>query len=423
MYFAKNHVGSLLFPAARLMHARMKTHMFVRRWFGIWGMARSFIIGMTMGLVTDPVANCSVILSIIVLDFLLNAVGHPHVDNITYVKQFIMIGSRLCTVTVTFLFFQGIISDVQMEALFTFFTLVGFFPSLIETIYTTVRNVMSLFSAATAAVVNPEELKEQKESFVGALCLSVVTIFKDTLPAKLQELLPKKVLPAWCCQCLKEASRGRAAGEAEVTSASKEILLKDEQHALKSAAAIPAQKKIPRGSDDNTQPRNFPTVSSSLVLLCSGNLPASSSRDSSQTHEPLSLPKPSSPAHDAGTLPTKSPPRMPSPPKMKPPGSNLPNLYPMQLSTTPLQIQPIQHKLPTFLLSPSTTWQSGSPPPSKNWQSGSPLPSTTWQSGSPPPVPPHALPLPEPQALMASSPVRVASPGSPIMLTTGSPPQ
>jgi hypothetical protein len=366
----------------------MNTHLFIRRWFGVWGMARSFIIGMTMGLVTDPVANCSVMLSIIALDFLLNAVGHPHVDNITYFKQFIMIRSRVCTVTVTFLFFRGIISDVQMEAFFTFFSLAGFFPSLIETIFTTVRNVMSLYSAVMVDAVNAEELKEQKESFLGTLCLSVVTIFKDTLPAKLQALLPKKVLPAWCCQCVK---RWWAAREAQVTSASEGILLDDKQHTARLSQTIPEQKKIPGGSNNNTQARNFQSVSSSLMLLCSGNLAASSSRDTSQSHEPPSPSKLLSPAHRAGKLPTTSP------PEMKPPGSIPANPYGMQLSTVPLQIQPIRHTLPTFLLSPSR------------------------QHGSPPPTPQYVLPLPEQQQVMASSPVHVASPGSPQQVMAASP--
>ena len=50
------------------------------RWFGIWKKVQSFAIGMSMGIVLQPVPNCAVIFAITCTDFLLVLFAQPYTE-------------------------------------------------------------------------------------------------------------------------------------------------------------------------------------------------------------------------------------------------------------------------------------------------------------------------------------------------------
>jgi hypothetical protein len=159
-----------------------------------------------MGTVKQPLANCAVTLCITGTDFLLNAIALPHVETFTCINQNLTIGSRLCTVTVTLIYLLGGITEEQMEAFFTLFSLAGFVPPLLGTIILTYNNMMSTFKASLLSMI---PVKGGEQGTVAGVFLTVIQVLKDNLP---QGKFMHRLLPVWC-RCVEVGLQEEEEGE------------------------------------------------------------------------------------------------------------------------------------------------------------------------------------------------------------------
>jgi hypothetical protein len=185
----------------RYTHAHTHTHKYahiiytiLNRWYSIWDMSKCVTLGILLGTVTLPIAKNIIIFFITSTDFLIEMIFRPHIEVSTCINQMLVTATRLCAVSVSMAYFLDGIDEAQMEAFFTFFSLAGFIPSAVMTIWGMVNTIVEQASSFFDFVAAMLGSKKRKVAALSVCAPLFALIWEERAKHPILQIL----LPKWC---------------------------------------------------------------------------------------------------------------------------------------------------------------------------------------------------------------------------------
>ena len=110
-------------------------------WYGVYGMFMALLIGLCIGVVTNPQTNSSTIMSIYFVDLIIKYAYTPNGDLIELVQEISTATLETSQLGVTWGFTYGWLSASYMEESFLVFSIMGYIPSMLGTFLDTTGTI------------------------------------------------------------------------------------------------------------------------------------------------------------------------------------------------------------------------------------------------------------------------------------------